>query len=184
MGSAPCALRRLRRRYRRSPSARRSHSRPHFRGGIAQLRKPGPVLSRSRHACSCRTEYCWFTISLRAERFRDAPGLDEWFAGFYNRFPPPAQEARELSPEILAQRKSGFRVSSHRQFEIGIPLAPESYLNYVMTETNVAAAVREGAPLSEIRSWCAQTLAPVWQGSERRSAVPRLFRLYDAYCTW
>src|SRR4029077_18603557 len=82
-------------------------------------------------------------------RFCDAPGLDEWFAGFYNRFPPPAQEARNLSPEILAQRKCGFRVIRHRQFEIGIPLAPESYLNYVMTETNVAAAVREGAPLSE-----------------------------------
>ncbi len=112
-------------------------------------------------------------------RFCDAPGLDEWFAGFYNRFPPPAQEARNLSPEILAQRKCGFRVIRHRQFEIGIPLAPESYLNYVMTETNVAAAVREGAPLSEIRSWCAQTLAPIWQDSEREV----LFRGYFACMT-
>jgi SAM-dependent methyltransferase len=111
--------------------------------------------------------------------FRNAAGLDEWFAGFYNRFPPPVQEAQDLSPEILAKKKSGFRMSAHRRFEIGIPMAPESYLDYVMTETNIAAAVRDGADHSEIRSWCAQTLARVWQATEREV----LFRGYFACMT-
>jgi SAM-dependent methyltransferase len=111
--------------------------------------------------------------------FRNSGGLDEWFAGFYNRFPPPAQEAQELSPEILATRNCGFRVCADRQFEIGILLAPQAYLDYVMTETNVASAVRGGEPYAAIRSWCAETLAPVWMGADREV----LFRGYFACMT-
>jgi SAM-dependent methyltransferase len=108
--------------------------------------------------------------------FRNAASLDEWFYSFHRRYPPPANEARELSPGILAELSSGFHVDTHCQFEIGITLAPEFYLDYVMTETNVAAAVRNGVPLSEIRSWCAETLAPVWNGAEHEV----LFRGYFA----
>ena len=108
--------------------------------------------------------------------FRNATSLDEWFSSFYSRYPPPANEGRPLSPDILAELSSGFRLHTHRQFEIGITLTPDFYLDYVMTETNVAAAVRSGVPHSEIRSWCARTLAPVWNGSEREV----LFRGYFA----
>jgi SAM-dependent methyltransferase len=108
--------------------------------------------------------------------FRNATSLDEWFSGFHQRYPPPANEARELSPAILAEQSSGFHLDAHRQFEIGITLAPGFYLDYVMTETNVAAAVRSGVAQSEIRSWCAETLAPVWNGVEREV----LFRGYFA----
>jgi SAM-dependent methyltransferase len=99
--------------------------------------------------------------------FRDESTLDEWFSGFFTRYPPPAHEARELSPAILSGLSSGFRVETHQQFEIGITLTPEFYLNYVMTETNVAAAVRSGIPHSEIRLWCAETLESVWKGVAR-----------------
>jgi SAM-dependent methyltransferase len=108
--------------------------------------------------------------------FRHATSLDDWFSSFHQRYPPPANEARELSPAILADLSSGFHLDAHRQFEIGITLAPEFYLDYVMTETNVAAAVRNGVPQSEIRSWCAETLAPVWNGARREV----LFRGYFA----
>jgi SAM-dependent methyltransferase len=108
--------------------------------------------------------------------FRNATSLDEWFSSFHQRYPPPANEARELSPAILAEQNSGFHVDAHRQFEIAITLAPGFYLDYVMTETNVDAAVRRGVPHSEIRSWCAETLAPVWNGAEREV----LFRGYFA----
>ncbi len=106
--------------------------------------------------------------------FPNASSLDVWFSSFHQRYPPPANEARELSPAILAELTSGFQLDAHRQFEIGITLTPEFYLDYVMTETNVAAAVRSGVPQSEIRSWCAQTLAPVWNGAPREV----LFRGY------
>ena len=106
--------------------------------------------------------------------FRGTTDLDEWFTSFHGRYPPPANEARELSPEILAGMNSGFRLHHQQQFEIGVTLTPGFYLNYVMTETNVASAVRRGMPHAEIKSWCAETLAPVWMGSEREV----LFRGY------
>lgn len=108
--------------------------------------------------------------------FRDAPGLGEWFSSFYSRYPPPTAEGRTLSPEILADSSPAFRLQCHRRFEIGIMMTPASYVDYMMTETNVAAAVRSGVPHSQIKSWCAETLAPVWHGAEREV----LFRGYFA----
>jgi SAM-dependent methyltransferase len=99
--------------------------------------------------------------------FRDSERLDEWFSEFRSRYPAPANEARELNPGILAQIRSGFQMRSHRLFEIGIPLEAGFYLNYMMTETNVAAALRGGASDSDIRQWCAETLSPVWGGLQR-----------------
>jgi ubiquinone/menaquinone biosynthesis C-methylase UbiE len=75
---------------------------------------------------------------------RTSTKLDEWFSSFHGRYPPPANEARELSPEILSGMNSGFRLHQQQQFEIGVTLTPAFYLNYVMTETNVASAVRRG----------------------------------------
>lgn len=118
--------------------------------------------------------------------FRSDAILDEWFSRFFTRYPPPAHEARELSPALLAELGYGFRVDIHEHFEIGITLTPDFYLDYVLTETNVAAAVRRGVPNAEIRAWCAETLAPIWNGTEREV----LFRGYFAcmcaetpYCT-
>jgi len=106
--------------------------------------------------------------------FKDGPGLEEWFASFAARYPAPPHEARELNPEILAGMSRGFRVLLQERFEIGITLQPGFYLDYMMTETNVAAAARRGVSYEEIESWCAETLDPVWRG--RRREV--LFRGY------
>jgi SAM-dependent methyltransferase len=106
--------------------------------------------------------------------FRDATSLDEWFSSFYSRYPPPQDDAQHLDPAILAEYSNGLRVLSQEQFEIGIVLSPGFYLDYLMTETNVATAVRRGVPLSEVRSWCSETLAAFWSDSEREV----LFRGY------
>jgi len=108
--------------------------------------------------------------------FRDSTSLDEWFSSFYSRYPPPRNETQNLSPAILAEISRGFRVLSQQEFEIGIVLTPAFYVDYMMTETNVAAAVRRGVPLSEVKSWCAETLAGFWNSSEREV----LFRGYFA----
>ena len=108
--------------------------------------------------------------------FRNADSLDEWFSFFRGRYPPPSDEAETLSPDILNQLNSGFRMRSHQHFEIGLMLRPDFYVDYILTETNVAAAMRNGVPHSEIRSWCAETLAPVWNGAEHEV----LFRGYFA----
>lgn len=108
--------------------------------------------------------------------FRDSDALDAWFAEFQRRYPPPAGEARALSPEVLAGLESGFRVTKSEHFEIGLTLTPEFYRDYMLTETNVAAAVREGTPYGEIRAWCEDSLGPVWEGRDREV----LFRGYWA----
>jgi hypothetical protein len=110
-------------------------------------------------------------ISFRAEA-----GLEGWFSGFVSRYPLPAHEARKLNPEILAACTPAFRVHEQEQFEIGIRLGPDFYLDYMLTETNVAAALRSGISLSEIKAWCAETLARIWRDGEREV----LFRGYFA----
>jgi SAM-dependent methyltransferase len=109
-------------------------------------------------------------------RFRGSPALDGWYAEFLRRYPKPVGSAREITPETLACAP-GFRVSASERFEVGLAIDPAFYLDYVMTETNVAEAVRGGAEPAAIRTWCGQTLAPVFGG------VPRevLFRGYIAY---
>ena len=52
-------------------------------------------------------------------------------------------------------------------FEIGIPLSRDFYLNYMLTETNVAAALRRGVSRAEIKDWCAETLAQLWPDTMR-----------------
>jgi SAM-dependent methyltransferase len=112
--------------------------------------------------------------------FRDAPGLDEWFTTFHGRYPPPANEGLDLNPPLLAARCRVLRLQISEPFGIGLRLAPDFYLDYVLTETNVADAVRRGIPHAEIRSWCAATLASVWQGVEREVIFPGYFACFVA----
>lgn len=100
-------------------------------------------------------------------RFRGETGLEAWFGEFQRRYPAPANEARALDPGVLAGLESGFVMGPRARFEIALDLDPEFYLEYMLTETNVAAAVRRGTPPGQIRAWCAATLAPVWRGQRR-----------------
>jgi SAM-dependent methyltransferase len=99
--------------------------------------------------------------------FRESHHLDRWFQAFIERYPWEQGEATALDPEILARISEGFEIKSAERFEIALTLSPDFYLEYILTETNVANAVRRGTPLHEIREWCARTLQPVWQGRER-----------------
>lgn len=105
-------------------------------------------------------------------RFSGSAALTEWFEMFVARYPWPPNEARDLNPEIIAREASGFAVVAQEDFEISLTLAPEFYLNYMLTETNVAHALRQGSSYGEIRDWCAASLAPVWK-NESHSVVFR-----------
>ena len=107
-------------------------------------------------------------------RFPGSQSLDEWYSAFKSRFPSPPNEARRLDPKILSRLDSGFRVVCYENFEIDLMLKPEFYLEYVLTETNVAFAVRNGVPIEEIRSWCMESLKPVWGEQDREV-------LFDGY---
>ena len=116
---------------------------------------------------------------MPGRRFRHTASLDEWFRSFMKRYPEPGSERRILSPEILLELDSGFQMQSYQHFEIGITLTPQFYIDYILTETNVEAAVRNGVHLEDIRSWCAETLDPIWNGREQEV----LFRGYFACMT-
>ena len=106
--------------------------------------------------------------------FRDSAQLSRWFDEFERRYPWPP--SRDITPESLVLSPFGLRASGHERFEIALTLSPDEYLRYVLTETNVAAAIQRGYGAQEIRAWCEQTLA---------HAFPRpaevLFRGYICY---
>lgn len=87
-----------------------------------------------------------------------SPALERWFESFVARFPYPAGDATALDPAILARIAQGFRVVAAEEFRIPLRLTPRFYLEYMLTETNVAACV------DEARVWCTETLASVWAG--------------------
>ncbi len=99
--------------------------------------------------------------------FIDGPELDRWFSEFERRYPWPRGRAKEISPESLAHIHPLFRVTRAERFEIPLPMTAESYTAYMMTETNVGDAVARGTPAEAVRSWCRETLAPLFAGTVR-----------------
>jgi hypothetical protein len=98
-------------------------------------------------------------------RFRDSSRLADWFEEFETRYPWPP--AATVTPETLAPEPYGLQMFDHEYFEIGLPVTPEFYVRYMMTETNATAAIERGSPEEEIRSWCERMLAPVFGGATR-----------------
>lgn len=112
-------------------------------------------------------------------RFRDSGLLENWHQEFLRRFPSPPREAKTLSPDILAGLDSGFVIRTAALTESAVVLTRNFYLSYMLTESNVAFAIRNGATPEEIRAWCADTLQSVWGVAPREV----LFRGYYAWMT-
>ncbi len=104
-------------------------------------------------------------------RLRGSDRLDTWYSEFLKRYPPP-DSSRPVTPESLRTCNSGLRLSRYEHFEMGLMLEPSFYIDYVLTETNIAHALMNGAAEEEIRAWCARTLEPVFQGQAREVLFP------------
>lgn len=94
--------------------------------------------------------------------FTSSGALDQWFSSFIARYPWPTDDGVELDPERLSKMNHGFQLQSSDRFEIALTLTRPFYLEYLMTETNVAFALRNGESETAIRSWCSSSLGPVW----------------------
>jgi len=116
----------------------------------------------------------------------DSPLLDTWFTQeFLVRFPPlqgssaapyrttPALLQLVQSPDFA--RNTGFQVTAMEEMvEIPVELDRDSYLNYLMTSTNVTGSQPEA------RSWCDATLERAWsRGGNHPRARKVIFR-----CSW
>ena len=144
-------------------------------GSLNYARDLGAVWPEARRvlaADGCLAVYDFAT----ARSFADGDALDAWFGTFITRYPYPAGQAIPLSPAILAERASGFRVDRGEDFAIPITLTPEFFVEYMLTETCVQDAVRRGVPIASIREWCAASLPEVFEHRPR----PVLFRGYLA----
>lgn len=101
------------------------------------------------------------------------PALRHWFDHeFMVRYPRAKDNARFLDPSVLAgmTASSPLSMTWAHEFQISLTLDHEFYVNYMMTETNVAYAIRNGAEEDSIRRWCRDSLAPIF-GGERKPIV-------------
>lgn len=84
--------------------------------------------------------------------------LDEWFDRFVQRYPWNHGEAKPLDPASLRRLGRGWQVAASEEVRVGVPLTREFYVNYMMTESNVAWALRRGVEAQAIRGWIEDTL--------------------------
>jgi hypothetical protein len=94
------------------------------------------------------------------QRSTHSDHLPRWYAKLLARWPKPHRRQRELNPAILAQ--GPLRPVTHEYFTVDLVLGLDAYVDYVMTETNIANAIRSGTPVAAIRSWCTETLRPIF----------------------
>jgi SAM-dependent methyltransferase len=91
-------------------------------------------------------------------KLRDGNWLEQWFAAFVKRYPFVVGEARELSVDALREFASGMRMVSGRPFVVELAMERTAYLEYMLTEANVAAAERRGVERKQVWDWCEETL--------------------------
>jgi ubiquinone/menaquinone biosynthesis C-methylase UbiE len=108
-------------------------------------------------------------------RFRQDPALDEWYQAFEIRY--PGQPGYALDARTMDYERFGLQLDAYHEFEVALPLTAPSYLEYVLTQTNVERAIARGVPEDGIRDWCRSTIAAVF-GPAARDV---LFRGYVAY---
>lgn len=113
-----------------------------------------------------------------ARRFRSSDDLARWYSTFLDRYPPAVDSRQPVTRDALASHREVLMLRSHEVFDLDLVLSPIAYTDYLMTQTNVASAVRHGESYDAIRSWCLQTLDPFF-------LVPRpvVFDGYIAHLT-
>ena len=92
---------------------------------------------------------------------RRLPGdehLAHWFEAFEARYPFPAGYA--LDVRSVPFGRAGLQLTTHRTFEVRVPMTLEAYIAYAMSETNVEAALLAGQTEDAISRWCRSTLEP------------------------
>lgn len=93
-------------------------------------------------------------------RTRPPSALGAWFDGFEDHYPYPGGYAMDV--RALDYAAAGLRLAAIDPFTIVLSLDFDAFLQYVLSETNVEQAVRQGAPRQFIEAWCRDTLRPLF----------------------
>jgi ubiquinone/menaquinone biosynthesis C-methylase UbiE len=89
--------------------------------------------------------------------------LDPWYSEMLRRWPKRSKGVQEVSRATF--ESAPMHLVAHESFTVSIGFELDGYLDYLMTESNVGAAVRSGASLTEIRSSYEAGLRQFFQGS-------------------
>jgi SAM-dependent methyltransferase len=107
-------------------------------------------------------------------RSDESPGLEAWFDAFEREFPFPG--GYEMDVQRFDFGGVGLRLEHFERYEVVLPLSKSAYLEYVLTESNVERAIREGRAEGAIRLWCSRGLEAVFE----RGTLPVAFTGYYA----
>ena len=98
--------------------------------------------------------------------------LAGWFASFEQRFPwPPGWQPLDVRELPLVAY--GLRLLDYADVETRLPMTFDTYLRYMLSETNVDNAIARGAcSAEEARDWCQETLKAVFADGEMTVVIP------------
>ena len=108
-------------------------------------------------------------------RFRESDALSEWFSEFELRY--LFQPGYALDVRSIIYEPFGLRLSAYHEFEIALPHSANTYLEYILGETNVERTITRGVSEGEIHDWCKRTIEAIFGGTTHEV----LFRGYVAY---
>jgi SAM-dependent methyltransferase len=98
--------------------------------------------------------------------------LANWFAAFEQRFPWP-DGWRPFEVRELPLGEHGLRLLDYAAVDTELTMDFDAYLRYMLSETNVDAAIASGASSeTAARDWCAETLAPVFADGDITVVIP------------
>jgi SAM-dependent methyltransferase len=101
---------------------------------------------------------------------RELPGLERWYHEVFEQaFPrPPARDPLVTSEEAA---RFGFFPPATHAFESECPFTAAQYADFLMTESNVIAAVEYGVrTAAEAKAWLEAQLHPLFRGESRALA--------------
>ena len=93
-------------------------------------------------------------------RCADTPELERRYDEFAQRWPRPIDGRHAIDADVLAA--AGFAVGFSEQVMVPIAMNADAYVDYLMTETNVTAAIRGGERATDVRHWCHDRFSPVF----------------------
>lgn len=111
------------------------------------------------------------------KRLRNDRRLEAWYDAFKQRYPSPP--GYSLPIRELNYARFGLRLSGYEELEVAVPMTHKSYVRYALSETSVELALANGAAETDIRAWCSETLADIFDEAPRDV----LFDAYIAYVT-
>jgi len=99
--------------------------------------------------------------------------LADWFASFQQRFPWPSDGWQPFDVRESPLVAYGLRLLDYTGVECLLPMTLDSYLRYMLSETNVDNAIARGASSAEeVREWCRGTLEAVFANGEVTVVIP------------